>query len=482
MQFNSFIFILAFLPIFLIAYFAISKLNHQAGKLCIIFGSLLFYAYAGFNYALVLLISVVFNLIFSMLINRCKNSKAFLIIAIIINLALLTYFKYTNFLLSVFGIDASSLSFITSSIMLPLGISFFTFQQIMYLVNVYKKTIPQVKVIDYLAYILYFPKIAMGPLVEPTELISQLNEPANLRVNWDNIFSGVKVFCFGLFKKVILADTFSRAVTWGFSNLDKSTSLDWFIIMLSCSFEIYFDFSGYCDMALGVSTMLNVKLPINFDSPYKAFSIREFWKRWHISLTQFFTKYIYIPLGGNRISTYRTYLNILLVFLISGIWHGANWTFILWGVLHGALSIAERIFAKYESKVFQPVRWIMTFLAVGILWLLFFSNSISQWYEIVYRMFTFQSTLISEGVYNAFIIPQMPFIYSLLHIDSLNEKIRGLSLLIFMGASFAICLLPENNYKRLKNGGLFSAVFAALAFIFAFLSLSSESVFLYFNF
>ena len=248
------------------------------------------------------------------------------------NVGVLLYYKYMSYIVSITPVDETAVATdAVSTFIMPLGISFFTFQQIMYVVNVYSKTIEDVDVIDYLAYITYFPKLIMGPMVEPLYLIDQINDTEKRTFDWDNFAIGLKLFSFGLFKKMVLADTFTRGVTWGFGNIDAATAGDMVLTTLFYTFEIYFDFSGYSDMAVGVSKMLNIDLPINFDSPYKATSIRDFWKRWHISLTSFFTKYIYFPLGGSRKGNIRTYVNIMIVFLVSGLWHGANWTFILWG-------------------------------------------------------------------------------------------------------------------------------------------------------
>lgn len=404
-----------------------------------------------------------------------------LIISMLINVIILFYFKYFNFFISTIN-HALKKDFTTQNIILPLGISFFTFQQIMYLINVYKGTIEQIDIFDYLAYILYFPKLIMGPLVEPADLISQINNIERKSVNWDNISNGLKIFSFGLFKKMIFADTFSDAVNWGYSNIGTATSMEWLVIMLCYTFEIYFDFSGYCDMAVGISTMLNITLPINFDSPYKALSIREFWRKWHISLTNFLTKYVYIPLGGNKKGKLRTYINTLLVFCVSGIWHGANWTFILWGILHGFLSISDRMLENIQKKVFEPVRWICTFFAVNVLWLLFRSNSVSQWILILKIIFKFENTSVSDEFLNEFGLPEFSFINNEPHLGSLYSTVRGFSLILFIFSAFFICLVPENNYRNLTKNNWIYMVVSAIAFVWGFLCISTESVFVYSNF
>lgn len=390
------------------------------------------------------------------------------------------YFKYFNFFITNIN-TLFSKEFSLREIVLPLGISFYTFQQIMYVVNIFNKKISS-DLLDYLVYILYFPKILMGPLNEPKEFIDQLNDNDLKHVNWDNIACGIKTFSFGLFKKVLLADTFALAVNWGYSNFETATSMDWILVMLFYTFEIYFDFSGYTDMAVGISSMLNIQLPINFDSPYKAVSIRDFWKRWHISLTGFFTRYIYVPLGGSRKGKFRTYLNTMLIFFISGIWHGANWTFILWGILHGALSVLDRIFEKYQQKLNTVVRWHFTFFTVNILWLLFRSDSIDQWLTILRQIFFFQNMTVSNGLITSFILPEKSPLLTIPYLWYLNKNIRGIDMLLFALAGYGLCLIPENNYRNFSKNNWLSLITASVALVWSFLCLSSESLFVYFNF
>lgn len=235
-------------------------------------------------------------------------------------------------------------------------------------------------------------------------------------------------------------------------------------------------------MAVGSSLMLNITLPINFDSPYKALSIRDFWKRWHISLTSFFTKYIYIPLGGSRRGKFFIVVNTTIVFIVSGIWHGANWTFILWGILHGAFSIFDRVTENKQKKIFEPVRWIMTFGVINVLWLLFRSDSIQQWKEIVRTVCLFQNTAITSVLLDAFNLPEQAFILKIIPIMNKLSVVRGLWMLLFTYSAFAICLIPENNYRNRKKISWTSMIYASVAFIWAFTCLGAESVFVYFNF
>ena len=481
MQFNSYIFIMVFLPVFVVTYYALNKIKPVLGKALLVIGSAVFYVYGGMNIAIILGISILINYGTAILISRFTSPRKILLgINVILNIAILVYFKYFNFFITNIN-TLFSKEIPLREIILPLGISFFTFQQIMYVVNISKGEISP-NLLDYLAYILYFPKILMGPLNEPKEFIDQLNDNNLKQVNWDNIACGIKTFSFGLFKKLVLADTFATAVNWGYSNFESATSMDWILIMLFYTFEIYFDFSGYTDMAVGVSSMLNLQLPINFDSPYKAVSIGDFWKRWHISLTGFFTRYIYVPLGGSRKGRFMTYFNTMLVFLISGIWHGSHWTFILWGILHGALSVFDRVFEKQQQKINVVVRWHLTFLSINILWLLFRSDHITLWLIILKQIFSFQNMAISDGLINSFILPGTTFLLKILHLESITSRVRGFNMLLFAFVGYGLCLIPENNYKNFKKNNWFSLITASIAFVWSFLCLSSESVFVYSNF
>ncbi len=482
MQFNSYIFILLYLPVVVIGYFLLNKVHMKLGTVWLIIGGAVFYLRGGVNTAAILGLSIVGNLTAALVMPKCgRRRKAVLATAVTGNIALLLYYKYVNFFISnwnrFFETDLTLLN-----IILPIGISFFTFQQIAYLVQVYRDTEMKISVFDYLAYILFFPKLVMGPLMEPEDFISQLNDTAKKKVNWENIACGIKIFSFGLFKKMVLADTFASAVAWGFADIEAATSMDWLLVMLSYTFEIYFDFSGYSDMATGVSLMLNIRLPMNFDSPYKALSIRDFWKRWHMSLTAFLTKYIYIPLGGSKKGKIRTYINTMIVFLVSGIWHGANWTFILWGLLHGLLSVTDRMFVKTQKRLMEVVRWAGTFLTVNVLWLLFRSDSIPQWKTILYQILTLQDLSVSEDLIKIFNLPERKFFRDIFHMNVLETEVRGFWMLLFLCLSLGLCLIPENNYRKLFKNNAVWMLAAAGAFIWGFLCLGSESVFVYFGF
>lgn len=483
MQFNSYIFICIFLPVVIIGYFLGNKINLLVGKIILIVASIWFYTHAGWSTFVIIAVSILLNFTCAFWSRKKDKGNSLLLAApIIFNIGVLAYLKYTNFAITniniLFGTNIALREFT-----LPLGISFFTFQQIAYDVSIYKKELKEISIIDYLTFILYFPKILMGPLVEPVDFMSQINDPEKKKIDWDNIACGIKLFSFGLFKKLVLADTFSKAVQWGYANIDCTTAVDWILIMLFYTFEIYFDFSGYSDMAVGVSLMLNIVLPMNFDSPYKAFSIRDFWKRWHISLTKFFTKYIYIPLGGSRRGKILTYLNTMIVFGISGIWHGANWTFILWGILHGAFSVMDRIIEKWEKKIFRIFRWILTFVVINILWLLFRSDSVTQWKQILQLVLSMENITVSGDLIDCFRIPESVILSNFnLFSNIWSWQIGEFWMILFILISMIICLLPENNYRNMKKNSWMNMVLAALAFCWAVICISGESVFVYLNF
>ncbi len=480
MLFNSYEFILLFLPLSVIGYFIANRYaGKNAGNVFLILASLVFYFPAGTECIAILLCGIVINYLFAGILKK-HRSKALFTLAICSNILLLLYFKYCNFFIENFNaITHANVGL--QHIILPLGISFYTFQQISYLISVYKGSVEKHSFLEYCVYILYFPKLIMGPLIEPNDFIRQLRDDSLRRVNTDNLVVGMQMFARGLCKKVILADTFANAVNWGFKNFYEASSGDWMLIIFFYSFQIYFDFSGYSDMAIAVSKFFNIELPINFNSPYKSYSLRDFWKRWHMSLTGFLTGNIYIPLGGNRKGEVRTYVNMFIVFLVSGLWHGANWTFILWGVLHGAICIAERLFDKKLENVHSGFRWALTFFIVSILWMLFRAESVQQWVFILKKAFSFTDTTVSEGLLLNFVLPEFSILINHL-LKYLNSKIYGFPMLMFLTAAFLIVMLFENNCKRNYKADFFTALVTVLLLVWGLISLSGESVFVYFGF
>lgn len=495
MQFNSYSFILMFFPIVCLLYFPMNRIHRKCGDLILLFMGVIFYFQAGTSAFLILLTSAVLNFAVSLWIQKGNASKLALYLALIGNISVLFGFKYLEFFaVKILGFKMLQSNGFFPNIAIPLGISFFTFQQISYVVSFYRGEIRDISILDYLIYVFYFPKLIMGPLVEPKEFIGQLHIEERKKVNYDNFAFGIRLFCVGLIKKMILADTFTPLVTWGFQNVSNLTSTDCVILMLAYTMEIYFDFSGYSDMAIGTSKMLNIDLPINFDSPYKAVSIRDFWKRWHISLTKFFTKYVYIPLGGSRAGELFTNRNIMIVFLLSGIWHGANWTFILWGIIHGVLNVIDRymekVWAKMKfQKIIHVIRWGCTFAWINVLWLLFRSESVEQWLTILKRLFSFQSFSISNGFWESFYMPELQVFISLFRLEFLNmiPRMDKIFLLLFFLLAMGICLLTRNLHDKSQNDDkrkytAWGAVCTAILFVWGFICLGTESTFVYFSF
>ncbi len=377
MIFNSYLFVLLFLPLIILGfYFIIYLKKYRSATFFLLFSSFIFYGYGNILALILLMADILINYTIHKVMNVNKNTKTLakllLGIGIIFNLIMLLYFKYYNFFIdninAVFGADLT-----IRNIILPLGISFITFQQIAFLLDTYRNETSDYKLLDYALFVSYFPHVGSGPIILHNEFFPSLSNVK--KMDWNQFASGLYMFAMGLGKKVIIADTFAKSVDWGYSNISALNSTSAVFITIAYSIQIYFDFSGYSDMAIGISKMLQINLPINFNSPYKSATIIEFWNRWHMTLTRFLTKYLYISLGGNRKGKLRTYLNILIIFFCSGLWHGANWTFILWGLLHGLFMIFTRHFKNIIDKIPRVINMAITLLFVNFTWVLFRSES-----------------------------------------------------------------------------------------------------------
>lgn len=309
MSFTSYEFIFIFFPVVAIIYFLLGKLkNKKIQSIFLILSSLFFYGYNSIICLGIFMISIIVNFAIGKIIN--KNRKKFILaIGIVFNVALLGYFKYTNFFIESFN-SILQTDFNLMHIILPLGISFFTFQQITHLIGIYKNEENSDSIIDYLLFVTFFPYVISGPISKYKEVIPQFNNEENRKVNYNNVAKGIALFSIGLFKKMVIANTISVWVDNGYNSLNNIGFLATWVMVLTYTFQIYFDFSGYSDMAIGIAKIFNIQLPYNFNSPYKAISVRDFWNRWHITLSKFLTNYIYIPLGGSRKGKIRTYINI----------------------------------------------------------------------------------------------------------------------------------------------------------------------------
>jgi D-alanyl-lipoteichoic acid acyltransferase DltB (MBOAT superfamily) len=315
-----------------------------------------------------------------------RFSRQFLLTgSIAANLALLGYFKYANFLTENIN-SMLNTYYVSPQILLPLGISFFTFTQIAYLVDSYRGKAKEYDFLNYALFVTFFPHLIAGPILHHREMMAQFESRWTLAVRYRNIVPGLFIFSIGLFKKSIIADTFA---IWADSGFDGKMPLDLFsawAISLSYSFQLYFDFSGYCDMAIGASLLFNIWLPINFNSPYKALDIQDFWRRWHMTLSRYLRDYLYIPLGGNRCSTARVYFNIMVTFVLGGLWHGASWMFIIWGALHGAALVIHQIWNRFGLSMPKAVAWLLTFSFINVTWVFFRAKTIDDALRIIRGM------------------------------------------------------------------------------------------------
>lgn len=405
MVFGSAVFLFVFLPIVLILHTIIKNTTIRNGLLIV--SSLIFYAFGEPVYVLLLLGSVAFNYAFGRILYERKN-KVILAAAVVVNLLLLVVFKYTGFLVESFnGIFNTAIP--VPQIVMPIGISFFTFQAISYIVDVYRgKTDKKAGFFEVLLYISLFPQLVAGPIVQYRTVADAIKDR---KVTVDAFSSGTRKFIIGLSKKMLLANAMGLVAdkVFAMSTGTIDTPLAWFGGVCYC-LQIYFDFSGYSDMALGIGGMLGFEFPKNFDHPYVAVGIRDFWRRWHMSLTSWFREYLYIPLGGNRKGRGRQILNSMIVFVCTGIWHGANLTFVVWGFFHGVLMSVETLLVKKDSKppkALVPVIWFVTMVAVVVGFVIFRADNLAYGINYIGRMFAFETA--SEGfrVLMSFLTPSM---------------------------------------------------------------------------
>ena len=487
MLFNSYLFILLFLPFSVCGYFALNRFGkYKAASAFLLLMSLWFYAYFNPKYLILILLSIALNYAIYLGMSRGLSDNArklLLALGLVFNIGLIFYYKYYDFFIE--NINALFASdFTLHHLVLPLGISFFTFQQVSFIIDAYKREVPHYDFLDYALFVSYFPQLIAGPIVTHDEIVPQFSDKQKRKIDYDNMSAGLYLFVLGLAKKVLIADTFGEAVRVGYSDVSALNSTSALVVMLSYTIQIYFDFSGYCDMASGIARMMNIDLPENFNAPYKAHSIVEFWRRWHITLTRFFTRYVYLPLGGNRRGVIRTYVNIMIVFLLSGIWHGAAWTFVLWGVLHGALSVASRSLSKYTDKLPRIVRVALTFTLVNFLWVLFRAPTLEQAVLFFKRIFSFDLGCVSADMLGAFDLPELAFLLTRLFRFNVTLKYPVLLMLVFFALSlFIIFFVPTaREQTRGFNPTIIRLSVMCVLLCWCICSLSGVSAFLYFNF
>lgn len=407
------------------------------------------------------------------------SKKTLLTVGIVANVALLGYFKYADFFIENINL-ATEGNIPLLHLALPLAISFFTFQQIAYLVDSYRGETKEYDFLNYANFVTFFPQLIAGPIVHHAEMMPQFAKTKNKVKNYRNIALGLFIFSMGLFKKVIIADQFAVWATNGFDVAEKLNFIEAWVTSLSYTFQLYFDFSGYTDMAIGAALLFNIKLPINFNSPYKATNIQDFWRRWHITLSRFLRDYVYIPLGGNRKGHFRTYNNLMATFIIGGIWHGAGWTFVFWGFLHGVALVIQRAWNQLGFKMNTVLAWFITFNFVNIAWVFFRAKEWDDALKVLNGMFTYNLVLPSS------LQDKLPFLshYGILF-GNLSVKERTYYWIV---AVFILILLFKNSTERIRaNSGIPTykmAIFTAILAILDIMSMiqTPYTEFLYFNF
>jgi D-alanyl-lipoteichoic acid acyltransferase DltB (MBOAT superfamily) len=480
--FNSPYFIFLFLPTSIIVYFSLNKLYAPLGKIWLVVASLFFYGYWNTDYLFLIIISIIINFSIGQWLHSFdsyyfkknnQNSKTIiffhtpnikkiiLILGIIFNIALLAYYKYFDFI--IFNINhLFDSDFPTLNLLLPLAISFFTFQQVAYLVDSYKTETQEYSFLNYCLFVTFFAQLIAGPIVHHKEMMPQFSDTNNSSLNINNIAKGLFIFSLGLFKKIVIADNFSIWANQGFNSTQILTFLDAWATSFSYTFQLYYDFSAYTDMAIGAALMFNIILPKNFNSPYKALNIQDFWRRWHMTLSRWLKDYLYITLGGNRKGNSRMYLNLLLTFIIGGLWHGAAWTFIIWGMLHGIAIIIHRLWQKIDYNLPALLSWLITFLFINLTWVFFRAPDLSSAMKIISSMFAFH----------------------LISVEQIHTSILTLFFIIIFGG---IAFIAKNSLEivnKKTSYTLIDSIFIALTlFLSIILSISSSaSEFLYFNF
>ncbi len=458
MIFSSIYFIYYFLIIFLILYFITPK---KYKNYTLLLGSLFFYFYGDSKYIVLLLISSLVNYILGRLISK-KNKKLFLIIGLIFNFGLLFYFKYFNFFLSnINSLFKTNINLF--SIVLPLGISFYTFKNASYLIDVYKNRVNSEKnFINYFTYIAMFPSLIQGPIVRYKDI-----DLKDKKISFDNFAMGVERFIIGLSKKVILADTLAKLVT-SLTNMEVQTVVSLWVKATSDIVKLYLDFSGYTDMAIGLGLMIGIKIMENFDYPLSTYSVTSFWRKWHISLSSWFKDYIYIPLGGNRKGKFRKYFNIFVVWFLTGLWHGASWNFILWGLYFGTILVIEKRFFLMFFEKHKIIGNIVTNILVVIGFVFFYNEK--NILDIFIKMFT------GKGI----------------SFTNVSTNYYLLNYLVLLIISFIACtpLLKNiiNKCKKNKNLNIVISIVEPIVLIgllvlsTAFIVDASSNSFLYFRF
>ncbi len=484
MLFNSYIFILAFLPITVIGYYIFNKCGkYKAAGAYLLLMSFVFYGYSNLNYLIMLVCSILINYLLIRIMSTGKKNKVLLWAGILFNLGILFVFKYFNFFIdNVNAVFKTNYGFLRLA--LPLGISFYTFQQLSYLIDYYHGDCERYSILEYANYVSFFPQLVAGPIVYHSEVIPQFRDEKGRRFNAVNFSKGIYAFTCGLAKKMLIADNIARVVNAGYANVCGLTSLTALITVVSYSLQLYYDFSGYSDMAYGLGYMFNIKLPVNFDSPFKSSDIEELWRKWHMTLTRFLTKYVYIPLGGSRKGELRRCVNILIVFLISGIWHGADWKYVLWGWINGVCVVLSHVLKRCKIKINKVIGCIVTFAIFVFSFIYFRADSIADGNRMIERVLAGGGPADSSFLTEEF---NQLLEITLLRRVGLNGLIDTFPMLVYV-VFLVIVLIVTFTAKNVREKtesmvfGKSELIWTSALLIMCLVSLSDITTFLYFIF
>ena len=490
MVFTSFDYLLFFLPITILVTYLCSKINHKLAIIWTIMASLFFYAFWDLSYLPILLISIFFNYVCGRIIKTTSFKKRWLALGVSANLGLLVYFKYTNFAVNIIS-SIVGVNFHLQTIILPLALSFFTFQQISWLIDQCREDAPKCSFLEYTCAVSFFPHLIAGPIVQYHDLIPQFQNIKSFSPNWDTIAKGLFLIGCGVFKKIIIADTLSVYVNFGFDDAITLTILQAWMTILSYAMQIYFDFSGYCDIAIGSAYLIGIKLPDNFHSPYKSVSIREFWQRWHITLGSFLTRYLYFPLGGSQNGMTRTCINILIVMFLSGVWHGAGFGFILWGIAHGFAMVVQRLWNATGRQLPKIFSQTSTFLFVAVTWVLFRATDFTSATKVYRGMLGLDGVVLPHKLKS--VIPDswnMTYVQSTAELFGTETPIIQATWWALLAAFACVYVLREASYlwdvclQRQSRCVYVLSIGAAFLLLFAFVKMITVPYreFIYFNF
>lgn len=473
MLFNSLEFLFIFLPVVLILYYTLIKLKlYKYTNVLLLIASLYFYSYYKVEYLKIIVASILFNYICGYFIQKDYKTlyrKLLVAFAVVGNLGLLCYFKYFNFIMETLN-NLSLTHFNTMKLLLPLGISFFTFQQISYITDLYKKEAEHTNLINYALFVSFFPQLIAGPICVYKELAPQFNDLAKKVICRENIYRGIFFITIGLCKKTLLADNFAYFIEDVVSQGLMTDFYTTWIFAFASAIQGYFDFSGYCDMALGIAILFNIQIPINFDSPYKSKDISDFWRRWHITMGRFMKYNVYIPMGGSRRGTLRTYWNLFFIFMIIGVWHGANWPCILYGTINGVLVCINKFWKKFNIVMNDYLAIFITFMT-----LVFLAPLVK--YQYAYQYWLSVKSMLGFGTFYPVGIENFNFVFY-------NSSLKLNVILFIISFIIIFCFKNSNELvvKYVEKNNVFYNIIICVIFVVSALSITKGSEFIYFNF